>query len=99
MRGLPIDIRHVAFSSANLGLALSTLGYAALADFLPWALAGIFGIALMNLAVSFGLALYVAMKSMRRGTPQILRLAVLLLQRFARHPFSFFMPPPRAPVP
>jgi len=39
------------------------------------------------------------MKSMRRGTPQILRLAVLLLQRFARHPFSFFMPPPRAPVP
>lgn len=99
LTGLPIDIRHVAFSSANLGLALSTLGYAALADFLPWALAGIFGIALMNLAVSFGLALYVAMKSMRRGTPQILRLAVLLLQRFALHPFSFFMPPPRAPVP
>ena len=99
LTGLPIDIRHVAFSSANLGLALSTLGYAALADLLPWALAGIAGIALMNLAVSFGLALYVAMKSMRQGAQQILKLAVLLLQRFARHPFSFFMPPPRAPVP
>ena len=99
LTGLPIDIRHVAFSSANLGLALSTLGYAALADLLPWALAGIAGIALMNLAVSFGLALYVAMKSMRQGAQQILKLAVLLLQRFARHPFSFFMPAPRAPVP
>ena len=99
LTGLPIDIRHVAFSSANLGLALSTLGYAALADLLPWALAGIAGIALMNLAVSFGLALYVAMKSMCQGAQQILKLAVLLLQRFARHPFSFFMPAPRAPVP
>ena len=99
LTGLPIDIRHVAFSSANLGMALSTLGYAALADLLPWALAGIAGIALMNLAVSFGLALYVAMKSMRQGAQQILKLAVLLLQRFARHPFSFFMPAPRAPVP
>ena len=99
LTGLPIDIRHVAFSSANLGLALSTLGYAALADLLPWALAGIAGIALMNLAVSFGLALYVAMKSMRQGAQQILKLAILLLQRFARHPFSFFMPAPRAPVP
>ena len=99
LTGLPIDIRHVAFSSANLGLALSTLGYAALADLLPWALAGIAGIALMNLAVSFGLALYVAMKSMRQGAQQILKLAVLLLQRFARHPLSFFMPAPRAPGP
>ena len=99
LTGLPIDIRHVAFSSANLGLALSTLGYAALADLLPWALAGIAGIALMNLAVSFGLALYVAMKSMCQGAQQILKLAVLLLQRFARHPFSFCMPAPRAPVP
>ena len=99
LTGLPIDIRHVAFSSANLGMALSTLGYAALADLLPWALAGIAGIALMNLAVSFGLALYVAMKSMRQGAQQILKLAVLLLQRFARHPLSFFMPAPRAPGP
>lgn len=97
LTGLPIDIRHVAFSSANLGLALGTLGHAPLADFLPLAVAGIAGIALMNLAVSFGLALYVAMKSMRRGAQQILMLAAQLLRRFLRRPHAFFMPPPRAP--
>ena len=93
LTGLPIDIRHVAFSSANLGTALATLGYDALAGILPWAIAGIFGIALVNLVVSFSLALYVALQSRRVGSAQILRLGMVLLRRLAQNPLAFVLPP------
>lgn len=92
LTGLPVDIRHVAFSSANLGTAATTLGLAAVADALPWAIAGVMAIALVNLAVSFALALYVALKSRRVGSAQILRLGLLVLQRLRKNPLSFFVP-------
>lgn len=95
LTGLPVDIRHVAFSSANLGTALVTLPASELAPLLPWAAAGVLGIALVNLAVSFTLALHVAMQSRRLGPTQLLRLGELVLRRFARRPFAFFVPPPR----
>ncbi|ROV55442.1 site-specific recombinase [Neisseria chenwenguii] len=62
--GLPLDIRHVAFSSANLGYAAvsSHIGFTA---FL-YGMAGVLAIGLVNLIVSFHLALYVALRS--RGT-------------------------------
>ena len=91
--GLPIDIRHVAFSSANLGTALGALGPHAIAGILPWAIAGIIGIALVNLAVSFSLALYVALQSRRVGSAQILRLGMVLLRRLAQNPLAFVSPP------
>lgn len=94
LTGLPVDIRHVAFSSANLGTAATTLGLAAVADALPWAIAGVIAIALVNLAVSFALALHVALQSRRVGATQILRLGVLVLQRLRKEPLSFFLPPP-----
>lgn len=92
LTGLPVDIRHVAFSSANLGTATTTLGLSAVADALPWAIAGVIAIALVNLAVSFALALYVALKSRRVGAAQILRLSLLVLQRLRKNPLSFFVP-------
>lgn len=93
LTGLPVDIRHVAFASANVGAAISLQEWSLLVGMLPWAIAGVILIALVNLAVSFALALYVAMKSRRLGAAQILRLGVLLGQRFLRRPFSFFSPP------
>jgi len=93
LTGLPVDIRHVAFSSANLGTATTTLGLAATAAALPWAIAGVIAIALVNLAVSFALALHVALQSRRVGSAQILRLGVLVLQRLRKNPLSFFVPP------
>jgi len=93
LTGLPVDIRHVAFASANVGAAISLQEWSVLAGMLPWAIAGVIAIALVNLAVSFSLALYVAMKSRRLGAAQIWRLGVLLGQRFVRRPFSFFSPP------
>ena len=91
--GLPVDIRHVAFSSANLGTALATAGPDQLLHHLGWAVAGVAAIALVNLVVSFTLALYVAMKSRHLGADQIVRLAGLLGRRFLRNPLSFFAPP------
>ncbi|WP_018608601.1 site-specific recombinase [Uliginosibacterium gangwonense] len=98
LTGLPVDIRHVAFSSANLGTALTTQGWAATHTLLPWAIAGVIGVALVNLLVSFSLALYVAMKSRQLGAEHMLSLGQIVLRRFLRHPLSFVLPPPPAKV-
>lgn len=98
LTGIPIDIRHVAFSSANLGTALTSLGFEASREILPWAIAGVLGIALVNLVVSFLLALYVAMKSRRLGAQQMLRLGQRVLHEFVARPLSFISPPPRHAV-
>ena len=98
LTGLPIDIRHVAFSSANLGTALAALGPRAVAEILPWAIVGIAGIALINLVVSFSLALYVALQSRRVGSAQILRLGMVLLRRLAQNPLAFVAPPRDKPA-
>lgn len=98
LTGLPVDIRHVAFSSANLGTAATLLPWAESVVLLPWAVLGVVLIALVNLAVSFALALYVAMKSRRLGAAQIASLGLLLGRRFLRNPFSFLMPPRQADV-
>jgi site-specific recombinase len=98
LTGLPIDIRHVAFSSANLGTALTSLGPRAVAEILPWAVAGVIGIALVNLVVSFSLALYVALQSRRVGSAQILRLGMVLLRRLAQKPLTFVSPPRDKPA-
>lgn len=95
LTGLPLDIRHVAFSSANLGAALTILDAPVLRALLPWAVAGVIGIALVNLVVSFALALYVAMQSRGMGARPVFALAVLVVKRFVREPLAFFTPPPR----
>jgi site-specific recombinase len=93
LTGLPVDIRHVAFSSANVGTALAALGWQDVRPVLPWALAGVVGIAVVNLAVSFALALYVAVKSRQLGFAQLWQLAGAMAVRFARSPMSFFRAP------
>ena len=93
LTGLPVDIRHVAFSSANVGTALVGLGWQEVRSALPWAVAGVIGIAVVNLAVSFALALYVAVKSRQLGFAQLWQLGGALAVRFARSPMSFFRAP------
>jgi len=63
LTGLPVDIRHVAFATANLGMASTVVDASTLLDVLPAVAAGIAGIALVNLIVSFWLALNVAILS------------------------------------
>lgn len=92
--GLPLDIRHVAFGSANFVYSGMTL-----AAELPWwqwfvnAL-GVLLIAIVNLSVSFALALWLALRarglSLRKATGTLGR-AVAARWRADRR--GFFLPP------
>jgi len=65
LAGLPLDIRHIAFSAANLGYAWQAFGWQLP---LPVVLASIFGvvlIGLVNLTVSFSLTFYLALRATR----------------------------------
>ena len=94
LTGLPVDIRHVAFASANLGNSLVLHDFAPPVLSFAWAAVGVIGIATVNLLVSFSLALYVAMRSRRLGSTQLLRLGGLVLRDFARNPMRYYLPPP-----
>lgn len=93
LTGLPLDIRHVSFAAANLGTALTALPGPALAEALPWAVAGILAIALVNLAVSFVLALWVAIRSRGLRAHPLREVARLLFRRFRERPLGFLAPP------
>ena len=96
LTGLPVEIRHVAFSSANLGSAMAMLDISKFTNLFLWASLGTFGIALVNLIVSFSLALYVAMKSKNLGLSDVVELGSLLFRRFLNHPLGFFTPPDKS---
>lgn len=90
--GLPLDTVHVTFATANTAYAMISLN--SVDAGLVWrALGGIFVVGSMNLLVSFGLALWVALRAQRvrfRETRPLLRqLAWMLLRR----PGRFFWPP------
>lgn len=75
--GLPLDIRHIAFSSANFAYGWQALGWS-----LPWTIvalsaAGVLLIGLINLVVSFALAFYLALRAANLPA----REAILLLKR------------------
>lgn len=91
--GLPIDIRHITFSSANFAIALAGLD-----NQLSWqlwviSLTGVLAIGIVNLAVSFSLALFVAMRSRDVSFEQTGQLVSLLWKRFLKHGRDFFFPP------
>ncbi len=88
--GLPIDIRHVSFASANLGLSIATLG---LHDVhLARSLLGIAGIGTMNLAVSFSLSLGLALHAKRTRLRYLPTLAGDLMRSTLRELPSWLLP-------
>jgi site-specific recombinase len=90
---LPLDIRHVTLSAGILTASLATLGIGALATkaFVLAAL-GIAGIGLMNLTVSFWLAMFVATRACGIQSPERHAIYVAVARRFRRHPLSFLFP-------
>jgi site-specific recombinase len=91
--GLPIDIRHIAFSTANLGYALLRLDFALSWLHILWAVSGIALIGLMNLLVSFGLALRTALGARGVEFRHWGTLASAIWQRMRRSPRAFLVPP------
>jgi site-specific recombinase len=91
--GLPIDIRHIAFASANLAHGLFNLS----ADQISWSviLISVLGVALIgmvNLIVSFSLALFVALRSKEVRFFEWGRLTKLIFGHIISHPSDFFWP-------
>lgn len=89
--GLPLDIRHVAFSSANLGYA-AVSGNVGLGTFVL----GIFSvltIGLVNLCVSFSLALFVALRSRGTKIGSIRNLIKSFWNQIKSNPCILFLPP------
>ncbi len=91
--GLPIDIRHIAFASANLAHGLFNMP----ADQISWnvILLSILGVALIgivNLMVSFSLALFVALRSKEVRFFEWGRLTKLVFGHIISHPSDFFWP-------
>ncbi|MBK8741162.1 MAG: recombinase [Betaproteobacteria bacterium] len=62
--GIPFDVRHVTLSTGSITAAAAALGTDVLATGAFWhAVIGIAGIGILNLGVSFGLALQVALRA------------------------------------
>lgn len=93
MLGLPLDIRHITFSSGNFGIAYFCLDHNLSNNQILMSLLGIAGIGFMNFIVSFGLALFVAIKSRRVNFRQTRRLFSSLGSLFLQHPSDFFFAP------
>jgi site-specific recombinase len=88
--GLPIDIRHIAFSSANLGYALAGFGFSLPWQALAWGLLGVFAIGAVNLLVSFWLALWMAMRARAIVVADVRGLGGRLWHRLRASPATFF---------
>jgi len=96
--GLPLEVRHVTLSTGQLALASWSFGTGIFA--LPafwWAVAGIGMIGFLNLTVSFGLALSVAIRSTGRGAVSRRRLRRAVFSRVRAAPLDFLRPPPAGP--
>ena len=90
--GLPLDIRHVAFASANLGYGLVGVQFNVTLATLLLSISGVLLIGLVNLLVSFSLALRVALRSRGIGPEQTVGLWGRVLRRFVVSPRDFFWP-------
>jgi site-specific recombinase len=91
--GLPFDIRHIAFSSAFVGFSAVSLDFLLSWQTITFVALGLGLIGFVNLAVSFSLALYVAMKSRKVRFKQWRLLLSNLATRLVQHPAEFVMPP------
>jgi site-specific recombinase len=92
---LPLDIQHVAFASANLGYVASTQLYGVL-TLLPY-LVFVLLIGAVNLWVSFGLALYVALRARGTRIGAVDRLLKAYVARIRERPREFLLPPSDRP--
>jgi site-specific recombinase len=97
LTGLPLDIQHVAFGSANLGYVISTRPLEVLA-LLPY-FAYVLLIGVVNLWVSFALALFIALRSRGVRLGAIDRVLAAYLARIRARPREFLLPPAEAADP
>jgi site-specific recombinase len=91
------EVRHVTLSAGSIGVALGVLGKDALdLPELWWAVAGVFSMAILNVAVSFALAFHMAVRSrdLRRNYVRSLRDAIW--RRVFQRPLDLVWPVSRS---
>jgi site-specific recombinase len=91
--GLPLDVRHVTLSTGQVTAAFASLGsghFWALST--VWVGIGILGIGLLNILVSFSLALFVAIRARNLRGPERHQFYRAIVSRFLHSPLSFFLP-------
>lgn len=91
--GLPLDIRHISFSSAYWGYAMIGLNYGVEWQVSGLAAMGVLAIGLTNLTVSFYLALSVGLKARGITFAQRWKLLQAIARRLLRQPREFLLPP------
>ncbi len=92
--GLPIEVRHVTLSTGQLAAAAAAQGWAVLQQSpFWWCVAGIVVTGVLNLSVSFFLALKVALRS--RGIRMVDRSRIrrAIFRRLRTNPRAFVLPP------
>ena len=91
--GLPLDIRHIAFASANFIQGLMCINGPPDIGLIIVSFMGVLLIGLTNLFVSFSLTIIVALRARRVRFEQWKPLAKLVVTHFLTRPSDFFWPP------
>lgn len=92
--GLPLDVRHVTLSTGTLALGVTSRGFEVLGGgALLWAALGIAVTFVLNLGVSFSLALRLALRAQDVSRQDHLVILLTLWRRFLASPAEFFFPP------
>ncbi|NBC24111.1 MAG: recombinase [Bacteroidetes bacterium] len=90
--GLPLDIRHIAFSAGNFGLGLFGNSFSMSFPVLFWSLMGISLIGFLNFIVSFGLSLILALQAREVPLSRLKTILIGLGRSFLQDPIRFFWP-------
>jgi site-specific recombinase len=90
--GLPLEVRHVTLSYGMLAFAdAGSRGWFSVSWFL-WTLVGVATVFLLNLGVSFFLALYTAMRACKLERKELALIGAGLLRRLLKRPLDFVLP-------
>jgi site-specific recombinase len=91
--GIPLDIRHVTLSACFLTASVATLGLDVLVTkAFVLAVLGVAGVGLMNLTVSFSLAMFVATRACGIQSPERHAIYAAVARRVMRRPAGFLFP-------
>ena len=91
--GVPLDIRHVTLSSSQLTMAVGSLGPEEMRTAAFWlAVLGVMSVGVMNVAVSFNLAMLVAIRARGVQSPERRAIYRAVFRRAWEQPLSFILP-------
>ncbi len=90
--GLPIDIRHIAFSATDVGVVAHTAPELITSSLYATAVLGVIGIGFFNFLICFLLTLTAGLEARRRNFRDFRNLLDILIGRALRRPWEWFIP-------